>query len=797
MADDVGPMDVVAASSSMPPAAPDGWGGSPTLVPQRSVLERPLAAIRRYKWLILGIIATSVAGGVVATRMVKPDYGVAAKIWVQALAAPSNDKQGPIQGRELLTAFSWVELLRSYVISDAVVVKLALYMTPDNAADSTLLRGLTIGDRFAPGAYKFSVAKRTAQWHLSIEDSPLEESGNPGDSVGRKMGIRWKPDAKQLAKYAGQDVSFTLATPREASGVLLKKLIPRLPERTNIISLSFSGPDAQLAQRTLNAYVTEYVAVATDLKRGNTKELAKILAGQLQFAENSLKEAEQALESFKVNTIALPSEEGSPLPGGLEVTKGPVIQSFFKMKIELDNIKQDRMTLEKVIAAGGSQPYESVLLLASVANTLGGKELAGMFTKLYAEQAQLTSMRQTFTDSYRPVADLAAAVALLKDKTIPELVAAQLSQVREREAEVERRIGNASSELQSIPARTIEEMRLKRAVTSAEILYAQLKTRYAEAQLAAASAAPDVRMMDSAVAPLKPTANSTVRIFLVAVVGGIGLALGLALLLDGIDKRIRYPEQATNELGLTISGTVPLLPKGGVQQQSPEQLTQLVESFRTLRMSVMYASGKQVSVAVSSPSPGDGKSFIASNLAMSFADAGFRTVLVDGDTRRGSLHELFEVPRAAGLTDYLAGDAHQNEIIHPTGHDKLALVPSGRPRRQSPELLVSAALGRLVADLRNRFDVVIYDTPPLAAGIDGYAIASAAGSLLVVLRIGQTERRMAAAKLLLVDRLPINVMGSVLNGAPSSGEYEFYGYVGGYAAADAPLDASRQVAQIS
>ena len=423
-----------------------------------------------------------------------------------------------------------------------------------------------------------------------------------------------------------------------------------------------------------------------------------------------------------------------------------------------------------------------------------------MFSKLYQDQALLTTQRQTFTDAFRPVGDLAASVELMKTRTIPELVAAQLSQVRDREAEIERRIGNATTDLQSIPARTIEEMRLKRAVFTAENLYALLKGRYAEAQLAAASAEPDVKMMDSAVAPLKPTSNTAPRVLAMAILGGLGAAIALALMLDRFDPRIRYPEQATGELGLSLIGTVPLLLKGGIAQQSPEQLTQLVESFRTLRMNVMHSSA-QVSLAVSSPSPGDGKSFIASNLAMSFADAGFRTVLVDGDTRRGALHEMFEVPRTAGLTDYLAGEAEQSDIIHRTAHDKLMLIPSGDRRRQSPELLVAPKLARLVADLRSRYDVIIYDTPPLAAGIDGYAIAAAAGSLLVVLRVGQTERRMAAAKLLLVDRLPINVTGAVMNAAPAHGEYEYYGYVGGYAAGnrnDADgLDAGKRVAQIS
>lgn len=796
MSEEEAQMSVIRASAQLPYEPAEGWGDGPTLEPKRNPVERPLGAMRRYKWLMLGIVALSAGAGALAMRIVKPDYEVTAKIWVQALAGGGAESQGPIRGRELLNAFSWVELLRSFRISDAVVKRLALYIQPDNKEDSTLFRGFNTADRFVHGAFKFQVEKGAAKWHLTMEDSPLQDDGSPGDSVGRKLGWRWQPTSAQLAKYAGKNVSFKIAVPRETSLELLKRLTPRLPDRTNIISLTYTDPDPALAERTLNAYVEEYVAVAKDLKQQQSVELAKIVGEQLQTAETSLRDAERALESFKVHTITLPSEGGTPIPGGLELTRDPAIASFFSKRIELDNLRQDRIALEKVIAAGGALPYESVLQLGSVANSPGGRQLNAMFGQLYDSEAKLTSARQLFTDSYPAVRELASSVDLLKKKTIPDLVAAQLSQVRDRETEVERRIGNATTDLQAIPTRTIEEMRLKRAVITAEGLYATLKSRYAEAQLAAASTTADVRSMDAAVAPEKPTANTAIKVFFITLAAGLGLAVGVALLLDLLDKRLRYPEQATNDLGLTVNGTVPLLPKGGVQEQSAEQLTQLVESFRTLRMNVMHGSDAQVSLAISSPSPGDGKSFIASNLAMSFADAGFRTILVDGDTRRGSLHDLFEVSRGPGLTDFLAGEAHQNEIIHPTGHDKLALIPSGRPRRQSPELLVGTALKNLVKDLRSRFDVVIFDTPPLAAGIDGYAIASAAGSLLVVLRVGQTERRMAAAKMLLVRRLPISIMGAVLNGVPTSGEYEYYGYVGGYAAVDEQLAAGHQVAEV-
>ena len=90
----------------------------------------------------------------------------------------------------------------------------------------------------------------------------------------------------------------------------------------------------------------------------------------------------------------------------------------------------------------------------------------------------------------------------------------------------------------------------------------------------------------------------------------------------------------------------------------------------------------------------------------------------------------------------------------------------------------------MVNELRTQFDVVIFDTPPFAAGIDAYALAAAAGKLLVVLRVGKTEKRMAAAKLTVVDRLPVEVLGAVLNGVGAEGEYQYYGYAAGYGVAE-------------
>ena len=169
---------------------------------------------------------------------------------------------------------------------------------------------------------------------------------------------------------------------------------------------------------------------------------------------------------------------------------------------------------------------------------------------------------------------------------------------------------------------------------------------------------------------------------------------------------------------------------------------------------------------------------------MSFADAGMRTVLIDGDTRRGALHQMFALNASPGLTEYLSGKVGRSDVVLSTPQRNLSIVVSGARQRRSPELLISRRLGELVTQLRSEFEVVIFDTPPLAAGIDGYSIAAAAGSLLLVMRIGTTKRRLASEKLRMLERLPVGILGAVLNGIKFQGAYEYYGYAPGYAPSD-------------
>jgi len=750
-------------------------------------LERAIGALRRYRWLILGVFILSVAGGIVATRVVQPRYTVSATVWIQS-ETPTMGNRGPIQSAGLLSAQAWVELLKSYRIADAVVRKLTLYVRPEKPGDLPLFANFTIADRFAPGHYELVIDKTRKRWHLELNGGILPDSGTATDSLGLRAGLRWLLPATAFTGSGEKKVLFTVLTPRETAVQEIKGLSAGLRENSNFLTLSMSDQDPQLAARTLNTWLNEFVAVAAELKKKNVSEFAHILSGQLTYAEASLHDAENALETFRVHTITLPAE-GGPVAAGVTDTRDPAMKSFFDQKIEYDNLRHDHDALAKIIsnAESGEVPYEAALFIPSVSQSPGAEALRDAFKLLYQKQAELAAARQVYTDKYPVVRDLLTAIATLQKQTIPQLASQLLVTIKEREGQFDTRITSASADLQAIPARTIEEMRLRRAVSVSEGLYTTLKTRYAEAQLAEAGATPDLTVLDSAVAPLNPSKNTSASLMAIAVVGGLGAAIGLALLLDAVDGKLRYPDQVVNELGMTIAAAIPKFPKGAMSSRSPDQIAHLVEAFRSLRMHVRNSTTMPISLAVSSPAPGDGKSFVSANLAMSFADAGYRTVLVDGDTRRGTVHEVFELPMNDGLTEYLSGRADYSRIVHKTSHEKLAFVPCGARQPHSPELLTSAALPRLVAELRSRFDVVIFDTSPLAAGIDAYAISAAVGNLVVVLRVGKTQRRLAAAKLLLVDRLPINIIGAVLNGVQLRGEFEYYGYATGYGYTEAEM----------
>ena len=181
-------------------------------------------------------------------------------------------------------------------------------------------------------------------------------------------------------------------------------------------------------------------------------------------------------------------------------------------------------------------------------------------------------------------------------------------------------------------------------------------------------------------------------------------------------------------------------------------------------------------VCVTSPGPGEGKSLVSANLALAFAEAGYRTALVDGDVRRGELHSTFGTQRSPGLSDVLRGSCSLGEALRPTPHERLLLLPSGSRFRSAPELLANTVMQRTLMDLRQQFDAIVVDSSPLAAGVDPFALAVTTGHVLLVLRAEQSDLRLTRAKLELLGRLPTRVLGVAINDVKVQGEYRDYSF---------------------
>jgi len=765
----------------LPPPAPAAIGAPP---PQWESEDQPInwaryvSALLRRKWLIVALTIVGTGVGYGLGRLQPLQYVAQATLWLQAGDA-RGATQGPIQPEQLLQWSAWVDLLKSFVVLDEVVRRQHLYLERHDLADSAVFAGFELAPRFVPAEYRLQVSGDGRTFTLTSQQRQIQR-GNVGDSVGSNVGFEWRPSVAELR--AGRLVRFRVRTPREAALQLQANLKAVLPEEGSFLRLELQGTDPTATAQTVNSVAERFVDVAAELKRQKLTELSGILRDQLNSAYADLGRAESALESFRVHTITLPSEQASPVTPGLEQTRDPVFRSFFEMRVQRDQLDRDRQAIRQALAPSDSGI--SFMALEAIPSVRESAELSQALNTLASKEAEASAMRLQFGGSYPPLQRLQAEVQDLRQRSVPTLalkLAAELdAQVRDMDA----RIGSASHELQQIPARVIEEARLRRDVAISENLYTTLQQRYEEARLAEVSSIPDVRILDNAMTPERPLKNRAMMLLLGGLFGGLGGAVVLVIALDQLDRRVRYPDQVSAEMGLPILGVVPRL-KNGSRFARGETEAQVVEALRTIRLNLQHAYGAvgPLVVTITSPGSGDGKSFLSSNLAVAFADAGHRTLVIDADIRRGALHRVFDRERKPGLLDHLSGSVSREAIVQSTPIKGVDFIGGGSRKTAGPELLASSAMSQLLIGLRSAYGVIILDSAPLGAGVDALIVGALTGNMVLVVRSGVTDKALAAAKLDDVNRLPIRMLGAIINDVKPQGVYGYYasyGYLSGY-----------------
>lgn len=739
--------------------------------------RRVFASVVRFKWLVLGVLVVGTAAGYGLSRfLIKPGYLARATIWVDVVDPRARTPDAFQIGGQLGISTGWDNLLKSDAVMDYVVHKNKLYLGWENADDSAAFEGFALQDRFRLGLYTLKVDSAAQHYSLMGEDGKLVESGTVGDSVGRSLGWRWAPPVSTLPK--GHVIAFSVSAPHETGLALAAALAVRSDADGNFMRLELKDPDPEYAAATVNAIADRFVTLAAELKKQKVHELSGALYEQLQRARAAVATAEAALRAFRVRSATSLAMANN----GQIDTRDPSANRFFNAKVTLDQVSEDRQVIRRVLAEAadsGIQPGD----LENVPSVQRSSILIAALRELTAAQAELRALRYRYTDEQPAVRRLLSRIEDLQKRTIPQQAQALDATLLAQENDLRQQINSGSASLATIPSLAIDDERFHRDLTTAEQTLAGVQQQYDQVRLAEVSALPDVKLFDRAVVPQTPVGTLAPVLIALAFLGSLGAGVMGAVLLDRTDTRFRYPEQVTTDMGLSILGVVPRVSReNGNGRNAP----QVIEALRSIRLGVQnaYGAGPMV-LTITSPGSSDGKSFITSNLGLAFADAGLRTIVIDGDIRRGLLHRVLNAKRKPGLIDHLSGNAGREDIIQKTDFPQLSFIGCGQRTPNGPELLSSPAMGQLITSLRSRFDVILVDSAPMAAGVDPYVLGTLTGHLLLVMRTGVTDRELAQAKIDLLDRLPVRVLGAVLNDVEAGGAYRYYAYyLAGYEVAE-------------
>lgn len=396
-----------------------------------------------------------------------------------------------------------------------------------------------------------------------------------------------------------------------------------------------------------------------------------------------------------------------------------------------------------------------VVTTAVISTTLG---------KVYTTSSKLLIVQSKDTQSFDAVQASQVAARtyseVLSSPNMAKLVAQRLGDGTQA-PEVERGISIepiAETQLLEIHAEADSAQRAKALADT----YARVFIDYSRSALTPTTSA-TVALADSAPLVTAASRPRPMLYLLVSLILSVPLAIGLALLRDRFDSRLRGPDEIEERFGLRV---LTRLPRRSSDEAS---MTAFDEGFRFLRTALRFASpdGPARSIAVTSSSEGEGKTTTSINLAQAALEAGQTVLLVDADMYRATLYErTVGVARGAGrlgLAHYLIGDATLKQVVQPTEWEDLSIIPAERLPQSLSALLESARGRSLTEDLAKLADLVIFDCPPVSVGADATAVAARADGVLMVVDLNvSTEHRLREAMRQLAS-VNARVLGALVN----------------------------------
>lgn len=367
-----------------------------------------------------------------------------------------------------------------------------------------------------------------------------------------------------------------------------------------------------------------------------------------------------------------------------------------------------------------------------------------------------------------------------------------MQQMQAQLGAINSKITELNSTLKQLPDLQRRYLQLYREVEVKQQLYTALLNSYQQLRIAKAGEIGNVRIVDTAVEPIKPIKPKKLIVLVLSLFVGGFLGTLIALLRNMMRSGIKDAAQIENELDIPVYATVP---RSAIQESRVKLLKKkksipilavkdsddiAVESIRSIRTTIHFSltEAKNNIIAISGPAPEVGKSFIAANLGAILAQGGKRVLVMDGDMRRGYLHKYFNQDTAPGLSELLLGTHTLEQVIKADSYEGLYFISRGKNPSNPAELLGSQKFQVLLSELSAQFDHILIDTPPALAVTDGVIIAQSAGVNLLVVRHAKTQMKELELTINRFEQAKVKVNGVILNDVQrGSGGYGYgYGY---------------------
>ncbi|MFM2048676.1 MAG: hypothetical protein RI955_1224 [Bacteroidota bacterium] len=557
----------------------------------------------------------------------------------------------------------------------------------------------------------------------------------------------------------------------EVNNVIQTLDVKQTNTATSIIELTLKTEEPSVGLRLLNAIVLAYNRAALADKRMIAQYTLNFIEDRLALVTNELDVVERNLENFKSqNEIVDISEQSKVFLASVQQQD----QELNKIGIQLSVLDE----VEKYIKGKGTNPG-TVPSLVGIEDPM----LIDLLPKLYEAEFQWNKQKQVTGIKDDATIIMYDNVMQLK-KSVRDVIVNLRNNLQAAQRKISSNLNLQNDLLKKVPGNERALVNISRQQAIKNSIYTLLLEKREESAISYASTVSDTRLIEPCYCNGIPVSPKKLMILLIGIILGILIPAFYIFIREKLTNKIQFKSDIEEITRMPIIGEILYDEEHKDFVISEKSRSVIAEAFRAVRTKLNYylnANDKKV-LLVSSSIPGEGKSFFTLNLGRSYALTGKKTLLITADMRKPTLHKVFKLSVKKGLSNYLVNLATADEIIYTTGLEGLSIIPVGPLPPNPSELLTNNKMAELIMQLRNQFDIIIIDTPPLGLISDPELIAPLADATVFLTRHNHTNKEIFSKVMHDVARTKVFTNCSLIfNGVKTKGlGYRNYGYGYGY-----------------